>query len=48
VRPLDDPRPLHLGEHADEREHRAADRRREVERLAQRHEPDAQVLQLVE
>jgi hypothetical protein len=31
MRALDNPRPLDLGEHADEREHRAPDRRTEIE-----------------
>lgn len=44
VRPLYDPRALDLGEHADQRVHRAANRARQVEGFPERCEPDAEVL----
>jgi len=46
--PLDDPSPLDFGEHAHEREHCSADRRREIEGLPEGHETHAEVLELVE
>ena len=48
MRPLDDPCTLDFSEHAHEREHCPSDRRREIERLTQRDEPDPEMLQLIE
>jgi len=41
---LDDPAPLDLSEDAHDAEHLPTYRRREIERLAERHEADAEVL----
>jgi len=48
MRPLDDPGAFDFGEYTDEREHRSSDRRREIERLAQRYEPDPEMLQFIQ
>ena len=48
MRPFDDPGSLNLGQHTDEREHGSSDRRREIERLTQRHEANTKMLELVE
>jgi hypothetical protein len=45
---LDDPGALDFGQYTDQREHRASDRGREIERLTQRHQADTEVLELVE
>jgi len=48
VGPFNDPGALNLSEHADEGEHGSPNRRCEIERLPEGHEPDAQMLKLIE